>query len=178
MKRIIVLGACALALPAFTFPITAAAQVETYNIDQYHTVPYWETDHLGFATLRGRFDRATGSFTIDRGAKAGTFDIVIQTASLNTGDTDRGTRPRTRDEHLRTSDFFNVAEFPTMTFKGNKVVFNGDDVASVEGNLTLLGVTRPVTLKMTRWKCGPDMRARATSAAATPSARSSARISA
>ncbi len=153
MKRKVLLGAC-----AFALPLAVVAQVETYNIDQYHTVPYWETDHLGFATLRGRFDRATGTFTIDRGAKSGTFDIVIQTASLSTGDTDRGARPRTRDEHLRNPDFFNVAEFPTMTYKGAKVVFNGDDVASVEGTLTLLGVTKPVTLKMIRWKCGPDMR--------------------
>lgn len=153
MKSRLALGACALALP-----LAVAAQVENYAIDQYHTVPYWETDHLGFATMRGRFDRATGSFSIDRGAKTGTFDVVIQTASLSTGDTDRGTRPRTRDEHLRNPDFFNVAEFPTMTFKGNKVVFKGDDVASIEGNLTLLGVTKPMTLNVIRWKCGPDIR--------------------
>ena len=150
------LGAFALALP-----IIATAQVENYVIDPYHTVPYWETDHLGFATMRGRFDRATGSFSIDRAGKKGTFEVVIPTASLSTGDTDRGSRPRTRDEHLKNPDFFNSAEFPTMTFKGNRVVFNGDDVASVEGDLTLLGVTKPVTLKMIRWKCGPDMRTKA-----------------
>jgi polyisoprenoid-binding protein YceI len=153
MKHRILLGACALALPAL-----AIGQVENYVIDQYHTVPYWETDHLGFATMRGRFDRATGSFTIDRGAKKASFEIVIQTASLSTGDTDRGTRPRTRDEHLRTPDFFNVAEFPTMTYKGSKVVFKGDDPVSIEGELTLLGVSKPVTLNLVRWKCGPDMR--------------------
>jgi polyisoprenoid-binding protein YceI len=151
MKRTILLVAAFL-------PLSAAAQMENYVIDQYHTVPYWETDHLGFATMRGRFDRATGSFSIDRAAKKGTFEVVIQTASLSTGDTDRGARPRTRDEHLRNPDFFNVAEFPTMTFKGSKVVFKGDDPVSVEGELTLLGVTKPVTLNLIRWKCGPDMR--------------------
>jgi len=108
--------------------------------------------------MRGRFDRATGSFTVDRGAKTGTFDIVIQTNSLSTGDTERGTRPRARDEHLRNADFFNVSEFPTMTYKGNRVVFKGDDPETIEGTLTLLGVTRPVSLKIIRWKCGPDMR--------------------
>jgi polyisoprenoid-binding protein YceI len=153
MKSRLVVGACALALP-----LAVAAQVENYAIDPYHTVPYWETDHLGFATMRGRFDRATGSFSIDRAAKRGTFDVVIQTASLSTGDTDRGARPRTRDEHLRNPDFFNVAEFPTMTFKGNKVQFKGDDPVSVEGELTLLGVTKPVTLNLIRWKCGADIR--------------------
>ena len=122
-------------------PLSAAAQVEKYVIDQYHTVPYFEVDHLGFATMRGRFDRATGNFSIDRGAKSGTLEVVIQTASVSTGDTERGERPRTRDEHLKNPDFFNSAEFPTMTFKSTKVHFKGDDVASVDGQLTLLGAS-------------------------------------
>jgi polyisoprenoid-binding protein YceI len=143
---------------ALAAPLAAAAQVENYVIDQYHTVPYWEVDHLGFATMRGRFDRATGKFSIDRGAKTGSVELEIPTATVNTGDTDRGSRPRTRDEHLKNADFFNVQEFPTMTFRSTKVVFKGDDPASVEGNLTMLGVTRPVTLQLDRWKCGPDIR--------------------
>ena len=140
------------------FPLAASAQAESYTIDPTHTVPYFETDHLGFATMRGRFDRATGKFTIDRAAKTGTLEITVPTAAVSTGDTERGGRPRTRDEHLRTPDFFNVAEFPTMTFKSNKVVFSGDNPATVEGNLTLLGVTKPMTLTLERWKCGSDMR--------------------
>jgi len=153
MKRNILLGACALA-----FPFAAAAQAEKYVIDQYHTVPYFEVDHLGFATMRGRFDRATGSFSIDRAAKTGTLEVEIPTATVSTGDTDRGQRPRTRDEHLKNPDFFNSAEFPTITFKSTAVRFKGDDVASVEGNMTMLGVTKPMTLNVIRWKCGPDMR--------------------
>jgi polyisoprenoid-binding protein YceI len=148
----------AFAVAAMALPLAAAAQVENYAIDPFHTVPYFEVDHLGFATMRGRFDRATGKFSIDRGAKTGTLEVVIQTGVVSTGDTDREGRPRTRDEHLKNPDFFNVQEFPTMTFRSTKVVFQGDDVASVEGNLTLLGVTKPVTLRMLRWKCGPDMR--------------------
>jgi polyisoprenoid-binding protein YceI len=148
----------ALAVAAMALPLAAAAQVENYAIDPFHTVPYFEVDHLGFATMRGRFDRATGKFSIDRGAKTGTLEVVIQTGVVSTGDTDREGRPRTRDEHLKNPDFFNVQEFPTMTFRSTKVVFQGNDVASVEGNLTLLGVTKPVTLRMLRWKCGPDMR--------------------
>jgi polyisoprenoid-binding protein YceI len=148
----------AIALVAATVPLAAAAQVETYNIDPYHTVPYWETDHLGFATLRGRFDKPTGKFTIDRATKTGTLEIVIQTASLSTGDPDRDGRPRTRDEHLRTTDFFNVAEFPTMTYNATSLKFKGDDPEVIEGNLTLLGVTKPVPLKILRWRCGPDPR--------------------
>jgi polyisoprenoid-binding protein YceI len=148
----------AIALAAATLPLAATAQVESYNIDSYHTVPYWETDHLGFATMRGRFDKPTGKFTIDRGAKTGTLEIVIQTATLSTGDPERDGRPRTRDEHLRTPDFFNVAEFPTMTYRSTDIKFRGDDPDVIDGTLTLLGVTRPVQLKILRWKCGPDPR--------------------
>lgn len=148
----------AIGLAIAALPLTAAAQVENYVIDPTHTVPYWETDHMTFATFRGRFDRATGKFSIDRAAKTGTLEVVIPTASLGTGDTDREGRPRTRDEHLRSPDFFNVAEFPTMTYKSTAVSFKGDDPDVVDGNLTLLGVTKPVALRLERWKCGPDPR--------------------
>ena len=139
-------------------PLAAAGEVENYVIDPFHTVPYFEVDHLQTATIRGRFDRATGKFSIDRAAKTASVELEIPTATVNTGDTDRAGRPRTRDEHLKNADFFNVQEFPTMTFKSTKVVFKGDEPAAVEGNLTLLGVTKPVTLHFERWKCGPDMR--------------------
>lgn len=139
-------------------PLVAAAEVENYVIDPFHTVPYFEVDHLQTATMRGRFDRATGKFSIDRAAKSASVELEIPTATVNTGDTDRAGRPRTRDEHLKNADFFNVQEFPTMTFKSTKVVFKGDEPAAVEGNLTLLGVTKPVTLHLDRWKCGPDIR--------------------
>ncbi len=148
----------AFGLAAFALPLAAAAQVENYVIDPYHTVPYFETDHLGFATMRGRFDRATGKFSIDHAAKTGSLEVEIQTASVSTGDTARDGRPRTRDEHLRTPDFFNTAEFPTMTFRSTAVKFSGDNPDVVEGNLTLLGVTKPMSLKIVRWRCGPDMR--------------------
>ena len=143
-------------LIAAALPLSAAAQVENYNIDPQHTFPHFELEHLGFAMLRGRFDKTAGKFTIDRAAKTGALEVVVQTASVTTGDNDRDGRPRTRDEHLRAPDFFNVAEFPTMTFRSTAVKFVGDNPNAVEGNLTLLGVTKPVALKIERWKCGPD----------------------
>ena len=139
-------------------PLTVAAQVENYVIDPYHTVPYFDIDHLGFATMRGRFDRATGKFSIDRAAKSASVELEIPTATVNSGDTDKGQRPRTRDEHLKNADFFNVQEFPSIAFKSTRVVFKGEDPVSVEGNMTMLGVTKPVTLHIDRWKCGPDIR--------------------
>jgi polyisoprenoid-binding protein YceI len=154
MRKLAFAAALAAAIPLSG----ALAQSETYNIDPTHTVPYFDIDHLGFATMRGRFDRATGKFTIDRAARTGMVEITIPTAGVSTGDSERGSRPRTRDEHLRTVDFFNVAEFPNMTFKSTKVIFKGDEPAAIEGELTLLGVTKPITLHLERWKCGADIR--------------------
>ena len=114
--------------------------------------------HLGMSQLYGRFGKTSGKLSVDATAKSGTVDIAIETASVDTGDNDRGSRPRTRDEHLKNADFFNVQEFPTMSFKSTKVIFKGDEPAAVEGNLTMLGVTKPVTLNFDRWKCGPDIR--------------------
>jgi len=148
----------AIGLFAIALPFSAAAEMESYTIDPFHTVPYFDVDHLGFATMRGRFDNATGKFTIDRAAQSGTLEMAVQTDTLSTGDNRRAGRPRTRDEHLRTPDFFNVAEFPSMTFKSTKVNFSGENPTTVEGNLTLLGVTKPVTLTLERWKCGADIR--------------------
>ena len=88
---------------------------------------------------RGRFDRTSGKFTLDRAAKSGSVELNIETASVSTGDNVKGSRPRTLDEHLKTADFFNVAEFPRMTFKSTGVKFAGDNPAEIAGNLTLLG---------------------------------------
>lgn len=134
-------------------PLAAAAQVESYTIDPIHSFVNFTIDHLGFTTLHGRFDKSTGKATVDRAGRKGTVEVVVEAASINTGDYDKGARPRSRDDHLRTPDFFNVAEFPRISFKGN-VKFSGDGANEVDGQVTLLGVTKPVVFKMDRWKCG------------------------
>ena len=133
-----------------------AAASDTYTIDPYHTYVHFEVDHLGMSKMRGRFDKSAGKFTLDAAKKTGSVEITVQTASISTGDNDRGSRPRARDEHLRAADFFNVAEFPTMTFKSTRIVWKGDAPASIEGNLTLLGVTKPLTLTVEYWRCGAN----------------------
>lgn len=148
MMRRAILGAIVAAMPFAT-----AAQVESYTLDPIHSFVNFTVDHLGFTTIHGRFDKSSGKATVDRAARKGTVDMVVEAASVNTGDGDKGSRARSRDEHLRTADFFNVAEFPRITYKGN-VKFSGDGASEVEGQLTLLGVSRPVVLKMERWKCG------------------------
>ena len=138
---------------AMAFPLAAAAVPERYTLDPYHSFPYFEVDHFGVSILRGLFRKSSGKFTIDRAAKYGAVEITVETASVDTGDSDKGSRPRSRDEHLRAADFFNVAEFPRMTFKSTAVKFAGDNPAEITGNLTLLGVTRPLALKIERWVC-------------------------
>ena len=145
----------AVAVLAATLPMAALAAPENYTIDPYHTYPQFEVNHLGFSKMRGRFDKTTGKFSIDRAAKTGSLELLVQTASLTTGDNDKGSRPRARDEHLRSPDFFNVAEFPTMTIKSTKVTFKGDNPDTIDTNVTLLGVTKPMSLHVDFWKCGP-----------------------
>ena len=141
---------------AAALPVAATAAPESFTLDPTHTYPYFMVEHFGLSMMHGRFDKTTGKFTLDRAAKTGSVDLIIETASVNTGDNERAGRPRSRDEHLRQADFFNVAEFPRMTFKSTKVNFGRDLPASVEGKLTLLGVTRPVTLTFERFKCSQN----------------------
>lgn len=142
------------AVSLLALPVAAVA-MDSYTLDPYHTFPNFSVDHLGVSTMYGRFDKSSGKATLDRAAKAGSLDITIETGSLTTGDSDKGSRARSRDEHLRSADFFNVAEFPKATYKSTKFVFAGDNPSAIEGNLTLLGVTKPVNLTIERFKCNP-----------------------
>ena len=110
---------------------------------------------MGVSNWRGQFGKSAGKFTLDRAGKTGSVELTVQTASVISGDNDRGSRPRTLDEHLRNPDFFNVAEYPTMIYKSTGVKFNGDNPGTIEGNLTLLGVTKPLVLQVENWKCQP-----------------------
>lgn len=143
------------ALILAALPLAATAAPEAFTIDPTHSSINFAIDHLGLSTIHGRFDKFSGKFAIDRAAKTGNVDLTIETASVDTNDSERGGRPRTRDEHLRSADFFNAAEFPKMTYKATTVAFAGDNPATVDGSLTLLGVTKPVSLKLDRFKCNP-----------------------
>jgi len=135
-------------LLAASLPLAAHA-AESYTVDPAHTFPHFSISHLGFSTLQGRFDKSSGKVTLDRAAKTGSVDIAIEAASVSTGFAKR-------DEHLKSPDFFNAAEFPTITYKSSSMKFKGDTPATVEGNLTLLGVTKPVTLTIDAFKCGAN----------------------
>jgi polyisoprenoid-binding protein YceI len=136
-------------------PFTAVAAPLTYNIDSFHSFPNFTIGHLGMTTIHGRFDRMTGKVVLDAAAKTGSLEVKIQSATVSTGDAKRNDGARSRDEHLRSADFFNSAEFPEVTYKSTKFNFAGDKLESVEGTLTLLGVTKPVKLSVTAFNCGP-----------------------
>lgn len=137
------------------FPLAAGAATDSYTFDPLHTSVSFAIDHLGLSLIHGRFSKYSGKFTIDRAAKMGSVELNVETASVDTNDNDKGNRPRSRDEHLRSADFFNAAEFPRMTYKSTHAVFSGENPSTVEGNLTLLGVTKQVTLTVERYKCIP-----------------------
>lgn len=142
-------------LLAATVPLAALAAPQTYTIDPLHSFPNFTINHLGMTTLHGRFDKMTGKVSLDAAAKTGSLEAKIATASITTGDGKRADGGRSRDDHLRAADFFNSAEFPEMVYKSTRFNFSGDAVESIEGTLTLLGVTKPVKLNVSSFKCGP-----------------------
>jgi polyisoprenoid-binding protein YceI len=122
------------------------AQSSTYTIDPTHTFVTFEAKHFGTSTNRGRFDKKEGTVTLDVQAKTGRAEISIDMASISTG-----TAPF--DGHLKSKDFFNVGEFATAKFVGDKFTFVGDKVSEVAGTLTLLGKSQPVVLKASNFNC-------------------------
>lgn len=123
-----------------------AAQAANYAIDPTHTFVTFEIGHFGTTTNRARFDKKQGAVEFDRAAKTGKVEITIDTTSVNSG-------TPAFDKHLQSADLFDAAKYPTIKFVSDKLVFNGDKVSEVAGQLTLLGKTAPVTLKATQFNC-------------------------
>jgi polyisoprenoid-binding protein YceI len=125
----------------------ASAVEETFTIDPNHTKPVFEVNHLGFSTQRGRFNETTGVITLDRDQHRGSVNFVIKTDSIDMGF-------QKWDDHMKSDTFFNVVKYPEVVFKSNEFVFQGDLPIEAKGSLTLLGVTRPVSLKIQGFNCG------------------------
>ncbi len=128
---------------AIAFPAAAA---DSYTVDSAHTYPNFEINHLGFSTMHGRFGGTSGKITLDTAAKSGSIDITIDATAIDTGFAKR-------DAHLKSEEFFNVGKFPTLAYKATKLKFNGDKLSGADGELTLLGVTKPVPLVITAFNC-------------------------
>ncbi len=123
--------------------LASAAMPTQWELDDSHTRVGFEVEHLGFSTTMGRFDKVDGTLNYNMKAPEATqMSFVIDTNSINTA-------WEARDEHLRKDDFFNVAKYPTMTFKSTQVDFINPIQAKVTGDFTLLGKTMPLTLDVT-----------------------------
>ena len=130
------------------FSAAASAAPETFNIDAGHTLPRFEYNHLGYSFQQHRFDKTSGRIVLDRAAKTGSVDVTIDATSVNTG-------LALFNGHIQGADFFDTAKYPVITFKSTAVKFDGDKPVAVDGNLTIKGVTKPVTLTVTHFHSMP-----------------------
>ena len=146
MQRRVSLALIAAALAAPLGSVLAAP--ETFVIDTNHTKPRFEYSHFGYSTQSSRFDTTKGTVAYDAQAKTGSVDITIDAKSVNTG-------YALFNEHIQAEDYFDTAKYPTITFKSTEVKFEGDKPVSVAGNLTVKGVTKPVTLQITSFQRMP-----------------------
>ncbi|QCO05093.1 YceI family protein [Azospirillum argentinense] len=129
-------------------PMTAQAAPVAYKLDPAHTAVVFIVDHLGFAKAMGRFNTVAGELSFDKNAAdKSSLSVTIDTTSVDTNHAKR-------DEHLKSPDFFNAKEFPKMTFKSTKIEKTGDKTGKLHGDLTLLGVTKPVVLDVSFNKDG------------------------
>lgn len=136
-----VLLSAAVVTPVFATPAT-------YGVEPNHTFPRFSYTHLGFTTQLSRFDKTTGTVVYDKEGRAGSVDITIDTRSVSTGSA-------LFNQHIQAEDFLDTAKYPNVTFKSTKVNFDGDKPVSIEGDLTMKGITKRVTLTVTRFLAAP-----------------------
>ena len=131
----------AVVAPVFAAPVS-------YGVEANHTFPRFSYTHLGFTTQQSRFDKTTGTVVYDKEGRTGSVNITIETTSVSTGST-------LFNQHIQAEDFLDTAKYPTVTFKSTKVNFDGDKPVSIEGDLTMKGITKRVTLTVTRFLAAP-----------------------
>jgi polyisoprenoid-binding protein YceI len=135
---------------ALALSTAAIAAPTTYSPEPNHTFVRFAYSHLGFSTQQSRFNKTTGTVVYDPVAKTAQIDMVIDTKSVDTGsDLFNG--------HIQAADLLDTADFPTATFKSTAVKFDGDAPATIDGILTIKGISKPVTLKVTAFKHAMNM---------------------
>lgn len=127
---------------------SAQAAPETYVIDASHTSSQFSYRYLGLSNQTHRFEKISGKVVFDPAAKTGSADVTIDATSVNTGHPVFNAR-------IQAADFFDTANYPAITFKSSKMTLDGGQ-PSLAGDLTIKGVTRPVTLAITSFQCMPD----------------------
>ena len=141
MKRLAILTAL------FAFSGAAQAAPETYVIDNSHTTSQFSFTTLGLSSQTHRFEKISGKVVFDPEAKTGSAEVTIDATSVNTGHA-------LFNKQIQAADFFDTANFPAITFKSSKMSLNGDQ-SVMSGELTIKGVTKPVTLAITYFQCLP-----------------------
>lgn len=131
-----------------TCSLPAAAVTAHYTIDPAHTYPSFEADHMGISVWRGKLDKSSGSVDLDKSAGTGSVDVTIDLSSIDFGLDALNTWATGKD-------FFDVATYPTATFKGTLVDFVNGAPTRVSGTLTLHGVSKPMDLTIDLFKCIP-----------------------
>jgi polyisoprenoid-binding protein YceI len=132
------------AVLAAAFATSAIAAPATYGVEPNHTYANFSYSHMGLSTQISKFSKTTGAVVFDKVAKTGSVDVTIDMKSVDTGSS-------LFNGHIQGADFLDTDKFPTATFKSTKVVFAGDKPATIEGNLTIKGITKPVTLTVTHF---------------------------
>lgn len=130
---------------ASTLAMSAHA-ADSYTIDPFHTYPVFKVNHFGFSNQIGRFNKSSGNITLDYAAKSGNVELVIDTTSIDMGFP-------LWDEHMSAEKFFNVAKFPTITFKSSKLIFKDGKVVGGEGQITIKGVSKPLSVTVSDFNC-------------------------
>jgi polyisoprenoid-binding protein YceI len=147
VRRVLVTALVILLVVLMAWPATAAPV--SYDVDKGHSALLFRIKHVDVAYTYGRFNDFSGLFVVDEANLAGSsVEITAKLESVDTNDAKR-------DQHLRSPDFFNVAQFPLMTFKSTTITKSGDDY-TVQGNLTLHGVTKALTITMKKTGEGKD----------------------
>ena len=119
-----------------------AAGVQVFEIDDVHSMAMFRIHHMGAGQFWGRFNDVSGNFAFEEGKAEGLrFDVTIKTESVDSGN-------ESLDKHLRSPDFFAAKDFPSMTFKSGSARKTGERTYDVDGELTMLGVTKPITAKV------------------------------
>jgi len=145
MKKNLLIAAAGALFAAVSF--NAMAAEVTYQLDPNHTYPSFEADHFGgISTWRGKFNKSSGTVTLDRATQKGTLDATIDMTSIDIGN-------EKLNGELKSAQFFDADKFPTATYKGTSIKFKGDVPVEVIGELTLHGVTKPLNLTIESFKC-------------------------
>jgi polyisoprenoid-binding protein YceI len=129
---------------------SALAGPATYDIDPSHTYPSFEADHMGgLSVWRGKLDKTSGTVVLDKDKGTGSVDISIDTSSIDFGN-------EKLNEHAKGADLFDVTKYPTAIYKGTLVKFKNGAPTEVQGQFTLHGVTKPLTLTINQFLCKPN----------------------